>query len=638
MPARKVRGVAFAAVMLLCAGCARWQQGGTVHEAGSDQRAQAFQRTWLPRMILDARDKFNADSVARDFSRLALDPTRLVLLEPSAVRVYFVGAQGGFKSALGYLAEGAQMTQSHPRALFSNATAPMKLFESADAMRQGTPPAQALYGKPRQRQAPMLPGDFVDLGTLPAGSRLIFYLDTDSANLANKGRFTTIPPRNPDKIEHVVTVAYQNSPYVLLGFEDLMGGGDRTFNDVVFAVELSDSTVAALGDKGNRVAVDDAIDRADRARIRRARLMVVASAALGVGGPLLGWLLLRWMRRRRVALACAAARKRLESGDARGALRRVREAQRRDGARALGGRLADIEMTACKQLRDAASMEDLFGRYPDMVLKDETASVMAARSQIETERTESFNTLRQAWQRQSDAPWTWTVLEADLLMGREKTVDAASLLRQQSFSGSCDAVRLARLAEALPAGAATEATAHLARALQLGPDEPEVHRSRARLLERAGRIDEAGEAWRAAAMRSGGDPFHLDHYAEHLVRRRDYAGALACWRDALAQPAADTLWLKAFFWERVAGPASISWKSLEMPPGPLRPLLERLLAMPEERFWQAGDLEPFVQSHPDFASRPECLWLRILYSLGGGQEEAALAMLSMSPTRFAPLL
>ncbi len=628
MPRVRYGIILLAVVVLLCAGY--WfSPARQARRAGSDAWSRDFQGKWLGRMMLDARDKFNAASVARDFSRLALDPSRLVLLEPAAVRVYFVAAQGGFMSSLGYWTEGAKLTQNHPRIIFPNATSPKKLFEYADALRQGVPQEKALYDQPRRPKAPVQPGDYMDLGTLPAGTRLVFFLDADAVN-SPKGRFTTIPARNPDRIEHVVTVAYQNSPYVLLAFEDLMGGGDRTFNDVVFAVQLSQATVAGLGDTSKRAAVDDLVDQAERQRIRRARLMTAATTAAVAGVPLLLWLLLRWLRRRRIAMACAAARERLEAGDARGALRRARDARRYGGSGAAQTQLAEIMVAACRQLRDAPSLEDLFRTNADAVLKDETASLMTARAQTETGRAESFHVLRQAWQEDGVAPWEWLTLEADLLMEQEKARQAESLLRQRQFSGPRDAVRLARLAELSLSTMPKEAEIQLGHALRLTPNAPEVHRSRARMLERAGRLDEAGEAWRAAAKCSGGDPFHLDHYAEHLVRRRDFAGALACWRDALAQPATDTLWLKAFFWERVTGPVCIPWKTLEPPPGPSRPLLEHLLAMPQEQFWQTDTMEQFAQSHPDFSSRPECLWLRISQALGGRREEAALAMLSMS--------
>jgi hypothetical protein len=63
------------------------------------------------------------------------------------------------------------------------------------------------------------------------------------ANGANGGKtsFSTQRSENLDGINHVVSFAYtvKDSPYLILGFEDLLGGGDRDFNDVLFAVVIA---------------------------------------------------------------------------------------------------------------------------------------------------------------------------------------------------------------------------------------------------------------------------------------------------------------------------------------------------------------------------------------------------------------
>jgi tetratricopeptide (TPR) repeat protein len=538
---------------LVIAGCAK-PEPPEVHQAGFDARAVAFQHQLLPRMIQDAREKFNPESVARDFSRLELDSSRLVLLEPTAVRVYFVASQGGFHSALGYQLEGAQVDAPGPYTVFRNAFSPRILFQYADEIKQHPDPSGAYAYGERSANAPVLPGDYVDLGVLPAGTQIIFFLVADAVN-APKGTFTTIPERNPDKLQHVVTVAYQDSPYLLLGFEDLMGGGDRTFNDVVFAVELSNSAVAALGDIRKQQEAEALLRAIARRKVIRARITTGIAVGLILGGPVAIWALRRYLRRRRIRLAYAQARDYLETANPREALRWMREGQRHDASGSLRARWADIEMQASKQLQDAGQLEDLFDHHPDVVLHDEAASLMVARAQLESDRTEHFQTLRGAWQDRETAPWTWLTLESDLLVKQDKPLDAESLLRQQQFAGAQDAVRLARLAELFAPNAPADAQQCLARAAQLGPNNAEVWQSRARIFEHIGRFDEADGPWRGAVKCSGGDPFHRDHYAEYLVRRGDYDGALACWRAALPPPTADTIWLKTFFWSRVAGPA-----------------------------------------------------------------------------------
>jgi hypothetical protein len=44
----------------------------------------------------------------------------------------------------------------------------------------------------------------------------------------------------------VIAFAMEDSPYLLIGFEDLFGGGDRDFNDLLFAVDIGEQNVKNL--------------------------------------------------------------------------------------------------------------------------------------------------------------------------------------------------------------------------------------------------------------------------------------------------------------------------------------------------------------------------------------------------------
>jgi hypothetical protein len=61
--------------------------------------------------------------------------------------------------------------------------------------------------------------------------------------------FWTDIDRNLDGIDHVVAFAHVDSPYLLPGFEDLYGGGDRDYNDVLFAVYVGEQN------SGKRTAI-----------------------------------------------------------------------------------------------------------------------------------------------------------------------------------------------------------------------------------------------------------------------------------------------------------------------------------------------------------------------------------------------
>jgi len=51
---------------------------------------------------------------------------------------------------------------------------------------------------------------------------------------------------NADGIEHYVVLATPDSPYLLIGAEDLFGGGDEDYNDIVVAIDIGIANVQML--------------------------------------------------------------------------------------------------------------------------------------------------------------------------------------------------------------------------------------------------------------------------------------------------------------------------------------------------------------------------------------------------------
>ena len=74
-------------------------------------------------------------------------------------------------------------------------------------------------------------GLVVDLGFFPVGMELLFGIRVH--NFAPWTYFIGEASRNPDGIEHAF-VDLLSAGHAIVGFEDLSGGGDRDFDDVVF--------------------------------------------------------------------------------------------------------------------------------------------------------------------------------------------------------------------------------------------------------------------------------------------------------------------------------------------------------------------------------------------------------------------
>ncbi len=94
--------------------------------------------------------------------------------------------------------------------------------------------------------------------TVDSGGVLVFYivqnstsavfLATNPSNAANAGRpvaFFSVAAANPDGIAHVSVVDDPAASQAIYSWEDLTGGGDRDFNDMVVAVRLAANPLSA---------------------------------------------------------------------------------------------------------------------------------------------------------------------------------------------------------------------------------------------------------------------------------------------------------------------------------------------------------------------------------------------------------
>jgi len=206
-----------------------------VYEAGSDEAAVTFQTDYLP-TLNDWIDQTLGETVSLDnISSYSLDPSQLTLTTASDVRVYFIGEGAGYKNTLGFYTDGSNdITTGDAQLIFPNVTSNVSYMNATD-----------LSNASANINFPLVPGDFVDLGTMDAGTELDFFLIADGAS-GGTNVYSTDASLNPDGIDHVVAYAVEDSPYLLVGFEDLFGGGDQDYNDVLFAIDIGSVNVDAL--------------------------------------------------------------------------------------------------------------------------------------------------------------------------------------------------------------------------------------------------------------------------------------------------------------------------------------------------------------------------------------------------------
>lgn len=205
-----------------------------VEVAGSDEAAKAFQTNVLPAMLkLVNKNLGEYKSIsAKLAASISVDPSKLILSRDSTARVYFLGEGAAYLNTLGVSTTGGGPLSKDAALIFPNASSPVGLAGSGKLIRTSN--------------EPLLPGDFVDLGTFKAGTPLDFFLIANGAS-GGKDFFSTNVSLNVDGLVHAVSLAENGSAYLVIGFEDIKGGGDRDYNDLVFAVEINKTKVGSLG-------------------------------------------------------------------------------------------------------------------------------------------------------------------------------------------------------------------------------------------------------------------------------------------------------------------------------------------------------------------------------------------------------
>ncbi len=212
---------------------------GLVDVAGSDANAAAFMLA-LPSInatIKNTLPEYKALS-AGTMASMALDPSSLRLAVDSSVRVYFISEGASYRNTLGVniLPSGSAIPTANTPSITSAAELvfpdassndPTTFYPSGNSVRTATAPLNA--------------GDFVNLNTMRAGTLLDFFLMSNGAG-GGSATFTDETARNSDNFQHMVS--FRSGNYIVLSYEDAVNGGDKDFNDVVVALEISPVTSA----------------------------------------------------------------------------------------------------------------------------------------------------------------------------------------------------------------------------------------------------------------------------------------------------------------------------------------------------------------------------------------------------------
>jgi hypothetical protein len=187
--------------------------------------------------IVDAFQQFaNTESKALDLAQVGareLDPSKLDLQYDHEINIFFINEGAGYRNQLGVTATGATQLEEM---VFEDITCVQ------DCSHTGYRTPSNVFGTPDGN--PLAIGDYYNLGLVKGGSSLDFFLRRDGFGRSETDIWYTDTNLNSDGLQHVI--AYEFNNYLVLAWEDISGGGDQDYNDVVFAVDFGKGNLEQL--------------------------------------------------------------------------------------------------------------------------------------------------------------------------------------------------------------------------------------------------------------------------------------------------------------------------------------------------------------------------------------------------------
>lgn len=172
-----------------------------------------------------------------------LDPAKLNLIYDHEVKVHFLSEGAMFRNQLGVNVKGT--TNLNDTILFDD----ISCLDKSCSTLTG-------YSKPEISSSTiakggLTAGEYASLGTVKAGSTLDFWLNANGFLNPKATRWSTDTSKNKDGLQHVM--AYEYEDYLVLGWEDLMNGGDKDYNDVVFAIDIGKANLQKIRENSQDV-------------------------------------------------------------------------------------------------------------------------------------------------------------------------------------------------------------------------------------------------------------------------------------------------------------------------------------------------------------------------------------------------
>jgi len=209
-----------------------------VQVAGGDARSADFAANVLPD-ILDFIGSNLLQGNTTGVMSAETDASNLTLPNPADVRLYFVGEEAGYHNSIGLNFAGAADDEYTSLLAFPDASSKYSL--NPDQIGDRTYVSEDYPTE----DYPLVPGDFIDIGAVDAGSFLDLFIIPGGATDGSDA-YGVDKTLNADQTSHMRILGVAGDSMLVIGFEDQKNGGDQDFNDVIIAVDVGAQNLQSI--------------------------------------------------------------------------------------------------------------------------------------------------------------------------------------------------------------------------------------------------------------------------------------------------------------------------------------------------------------------------------------------------------
>lgn len=298
-----------------------------------------------------------------------------------------------------------------------------------------------------------------------------------------------------------------------------------------------------------------------------------------------------------------------------------------------GQRWLHLIISAAAESKNSPFLITLFEYSPLAFSYNERASLIAANGYLVAGGLQNYEGIRSLWVGREQHFSEWYLLDVDKKLQEGRRGEAVEMLRSKRFdNGVADARRSIRLAALLVMEDPKNAWEALKEAEKSDPSNSDVYLYKGRLLNTINRPDLAINEYLEAVKYDPRNVHLWELLGDQYLTNGQIPNAIDAYSKGLSDGKSDQLWLKTYFWTKVAYPKAITWSLIPLPHSHQEELIEYYLRLPQKNYWDSTTAQLFINEEESIQSEPTAYWLSLLGLLQQGNTAKAADLLNQSTT------